>query len=40
MTAVPTELWAAFEAYETAILADDVPVLDDSFAPGPSRARR
>lgn len=36
---VPAELWAAFEAYETAILEDDVAVLDDSFAPGPTTMR-
>ncbi len=36
---VPDELWAAFQAYERAILDDDVAVLDDSFAPGPATVR-
>ncbi|WP_028049655.1 AtzH-like domain-containing protein [Cellulomonas sp. URHD0024] len=39
MTEPPAELRAAFEAYETAILDDDVAVLDDSFAPGPTTLR-
>ena len=39
MTDVPAELWAAFEAYETALGDDDVAVLDDSFAAGPLTMR-
>lgn len=40
MTAtMPAELRAAFEEYERAIVADDVPVLDASFAPGPATMR-
>ena len=37
--AMPAELRAAFEEYERAIAADDVPVLDASFAPGPATMR-
>lgn len=37
--AMPDELRAAFDAYEAAILANDVEVLDASFAPGPETLR-
>ncbi|MFK4834960.1 AtzH-like domain-containing protein [Microbacterium sp. ZW T2_14] len=36
---VPGDLLAAFERYETAIVADDVAVLDETFAPGPDTLR-
>lgn len=36
---VPTGLIEAFDAYETALLANDVAVLDDLFAPGGSTVR-
>ncbi|WP_426593319.1 AtzH-like domain-containing protein [Cellulomonas sp. McL0617] len=36
---LPPDLQVAFDAYERAILADDLAVLDDSFAPGPSTLR-
>ena len=36
---VPPDLLAAFERYETAIVADDVAVLDETFAPGPDTLR-
>jgi len=39
VTEVPAELWSAFQAYEAALLADDVAVLDDLFAPGPATMR-
>lgn len=37
--AVPADLLAAFERYEAAILANDLDVLDDAFAPGPDTLR-
>jgi Asp-tRNA(Asn)/Glu-tRNA(Gln) amidotransferase A subunit family amidase len=37
--AVPLDLRAAFERYEAAIVADDVDVLDETFAPGPDTLR-
>ncbi|MFT4230165.1 MAG: DUF3225 domain-containing protein [Microbacterium sp.] len=36
---IPADLLAAFEAYEAAILANDLDVLDASFAPGPATMR-
>ncbi|WP_426322964.1 AtzH-like domain-containing protein [Microbacterium sp. E-13] len=36
---VPADLLAAFERYEAAIVADDIAVLDDTFAPGPDTLR-
>ncbi|MFT4213157.1 MAG: DUF3225 domain-containing protein [Microbacterium sp.] len=36
---LPDDLRAAFEAYEAAILANDLEVLDASFAPGPATMR-
>ncbi|KAF2420591.1 AtzH-like domain-containing protein [Microbacterium sp. B35-30] len=36
---VPEDLLAAFERYEAAIIADDVAVLDETFAPGPGTLR-
>lgn len=37
--AIPAELRAAFDAYEAAIVANDVEVLDAAFAPGPATLR-
>lgn len=39
MTPLPDDLRAAFERYEAAILANDLDVLDDSFAPGAQTLR-
>ena len=36
---VPPDLLTAFERYEAAIVADDVEVLDETFAPGPDTLR-
>ncbi|MCU1438180.1 MAG: atzE [Naasia sp.] len=36
---VPDGLLAAFDRYEAALMADDVPVLDELFAPGPHTLR-
>lgn len=36
---VPLDLLAAFELYESAIIADDIEVLDATFAPGPDTLR-
>lgn len=38
-TVLPDDLRAAFEAYERAILANDLDALDDAFAPGPETMR-
>ncbi|GAB3603174.1 AtzH-like domain-containing protein [Microbacterium aureliae] len=38
-SAVPPELLEAFTAYEAALMADDLAVLDASFAPGPATLR-
>lgn len=37
--AIPDDLRAAFDAYEAAIVANDVEILDDFFAPGPGSMR-
>lgn len=37
--AVPAELYAAFTAYEAAIMANDLDALDAAFAPGPGTMR-
>ncbi|MCM3501154.1 DUF3225 domain-containing protein [Microbacterium sp. P26] len=37
--AIPADLRAAFDAYERAIVANDLDALDDSFAPGPETLR-
>ncbi len=39
MTGIPEDLRAAFDAYETAILANDLDVLDAAFAPGAGTLR-
>ncbi|MFG6503570.1 AtzH-like domain-containing protein [Microbacterium sp. P05] len=36
---IPADLRAAFEAYEHALMVDDVPALDAAFAPGPEVMR-
>ena len=35
----PADLLAAFEAYERALMADDLDALDAAFAPGPGTLR-
>ena len=39
MTEIPADLRAAFDAYEAAILANDLDALDAAFAPGADTMR-